>query len=164
VFSLRLLIAVIFVAALLDLDAVQAFARSLNDELRSLKLQIEKQNVLVESCKERLAFKREQSSLIDRQRSQFDRILASYTEDIQSSYIVEAIVYFEYLVCVAIDEEEELAAIQDDIRAALDEIEHQQAQAKSPQFDINALRKQRRDINSEFQQIKTQFNKDRVLY
>jgi molecular chaperone GrpE (heat shock protein) len=60
------------------------------------------------------------------------------------------------------DEEEELAAIQEDIRAALNEIEEQQLAARSPHYDISGLRRQRRDINAEFQQVKVQFNKDRV--
>jgi hypothetical protein len=73
-------------AELNDAETIQAFAKQLNDEIRNLKLQIEKQKLLVENCTEKLNFKQDQSNLISRQRAQFERILATYTEDIVSSF------------------------------------------------------------------------------
>eukprot|EP01122_Echinamoeba_exundans_P007188 TRINITY_DN2150_c0_g1_i1.p1 TRINITY_DN2150_c0_g1~~TRINITY_DN2150_c0_g1_i1.p1 ORF type:complete len:683 (-),score=198.01 TRINITY_DN2150_c0_g1_i1:220-2268(-) len=133
------------VSEITDLPALQQLLARVGEEVRNLKLQIERQRLLEETLTERVSFKAQQSQLLERRRQQSERIFQNYSEDIQA-------------------DEEDLQATQEDIEAVISDLERQQAELRAPGTDVNALRQRRRELTQEANQLKVEFGAQKEEY
>lgn len=128
-----------------DLPALQQLLSRVTEEVRSLKLRLEQQTLTEGTLTERVAFKAQQSRLLEGRRQQSDRIFQDYSGDIQA-------------------DEEDLQITQDDIKTVIADLERAQNEMRAPGVDINSLRQKRRDLTQQAAQLKAEFSANKEEY
>jgi hypothetical protein len=119
-----------------DLPTVKQLMAQLSEEVKSLSGAFDKSQLQAESIRDRLASRLDQNSSSLRRKATFETILLNYNQQLDTD----------------IGLYDNLKAELQDISA---DIDSQQQQLSSPQYDVSHLREKKRALQSEYNQIRT---------
>lgn len=125
--------------AVTDLPTVRLLMSQLSEEVKSLGTALDKSQLQHESLNEKLATRMDQNAMSQRRRANFETILRNYNQQLEADVSL-----YESLK----SELGELSA----------EIESQQHQLNSPQFDVVQLRERRKALQAEYGRVKAESN------
>lgn len=125
--------------AVTDLPTVRLLMSQLSEEVKSLGLALDKSQLQQESLNEKLASHMDQNAMSQRRRANFETILRNYNQQLEAD-----------------------VGLYDSLKSELNEIsgeiDSQQQQLSSPQFDVVQLRERRKSLHAEYARVKAESN------
>lgn len=125
--------------AVTDLPTVRLLMSQLSEEVKSLGTALDKSQLQHESLNEKLATRMDQNAMSQRRRANFETILRNYNQQLEAD-----------------------VSLYDSLKSELGElsaeIESQQHQLNSPQFDVVQLRERRKVLQAEYGRVKAESN------
>lgn len=122
-----------------DLPTVRMLMMQLSEEVKSLGTALDKSQLQKEALNEKLASRMDQNGMSQRRRQNFETILRNYNQQLEAD-----IALYESL-------KGELGEISSEIDA-------QQQQLNSPQYDLVQLRERRKQLHAEYGRVKAESN------